>query len=191
MLNLLYRYQGRIDTHVVSCLDHLMRIVANDREVQHYFSQLPSLTYQHARYTDWIGPYLQSLLNQTSSQYNGTSHENIVKVQSNFQVYSDYLKQLDQAGSEDAQMVSAQENPVIRCNPQPIMILRGEDENYCGVIEKDGVLLSVTMVRCSFVESEPTGFTNLSVPAGFWTKYQHPEGSKSAAAMLKDREKQM
>lgn len=88
----------------------------------------------------------------------------------------------------------AQEN-IISCNPQPYLILKSEDEVYLDVFDKNGVILSTSYLKCMYVESKPTGFTNLSVPKEYWTKYTPNQllsagvESKSAAAMLKDREK--
>ena len=40
------------------CLDHFLSIINSDESVMEWFSELPGATYQYARYTDWIMPYL-------------------------------------------------------------------------------------------------------------------------------------
>lgn len=58
LLHLLWRYKGRMDSYTVSCLESLLNIIASDENVAEYFSNIPGPTYQYARYTDWIKPYL-------------------------------------------------------------------------------------------------------------------------------------
>ena len=55
------------------------------------------------------------------------------------------------------------------------------------VIEKDGVHLLMSALACSYTESQPTGYTNLSVSQEFLNKYKSKmsaQTSKSAKAML-------
>lgn len=84
---------------------------------------------------------------------------------------------------------------VIQCNPKPYMILKVEDETHVNLIEttveEQTATLMITMLRCSWAESKPTGFTNLGVPPGYWAKYTRNGDTKSAAGMLQNREKQM
>lgn len=58
LLHLLWRYQGRMDTYVNNCLEYLGFILQGSPSVMEYFSNLPGVSYQYARYTDWIAPYL-------------------------------------------------------------------------------------------------------------------------------------
>ena len=61
-----------------------------------FFSDLPGVTYQYARYTDWIRPYLESTMNKATSGYGSTtSKEDIVKIMSKFEVYEAHLRNKD------------------------------------------------------------------------------------------------
>ena len=56
------------------CLDHLLSIINSDESVQEWFSNLPGVTYQYARYTDWITPYLSQCLATSTSNANWNSN---------------------------------------------------------------------------------------------------------------------
>ena len=83
------------------------------------------------------------------------------------------------------------------------MILQHGDNEMpsAQIIEKDGVELLVSYVECEYVWSQPTGSTNLSLTDKYLNKYGSAqpavpagpsnEESKSAAAMLKERENQL
>lgn len=60
LLHLLWRYQGRMDTYTITALEYLLTIANAEDSLSEYFAQLPPVTYQYARYTDWIRPYLQN-----------------------------------------------------------------------------------------------------------------------------------
>ena len=60
LLHLLWRYQGRMDTYTVNCLEDLTTIIASDDDIKQYFAELPGITYQYARYSDWVKPYLET-----------------------------------------------------------------------------------------------------------------------------------
>ena len=47
----------------MTCLNCLADIVTNSEEAMEFFSNLPGVTYQYARYSDWISPFLTSQLN--------------------------------------------------------------------------------------------------------------------------------
>jgi len=102
------------------------------------------------------------------------------------QVYEGYI-----AEHEGRVGVVAAEDKVIKCEPQPFVILRpGKNENYLDMQEKDGVVLSVSYVECEYVMSEPTGHTNLAIGPKYLEKFVSATYSynKSAATMLKERE---
>lgn len=90
-------------------------------------------------------------------------------------------------------------NKVIQCEPRPYIICRhGKNESYLDtVIEKDNVTLSIGYVECEYVWSQPTGESNASLSEKYLTKYQAntlanaQSESKSAAAMLRERDEQM
>lgn len=93
LLHLLWRYQGRMDTYTITALEYLLAIANSDDDVSEWFAQLPPVTYQYSRYTDWIKPYLQSQLVKAEA-YSGISSnkELIVKVLSHYDTFEAYLK---------------------------------------------------------------------------------------------------
>ena len=61
-----------------------------------FFSELPGVTYQYARYTDWIQPFLTSQMNKSAAGVSTTfSNEEIVKIMSKFETYQAYLSEKD------------------------------------------------------------------------------------------------
>lgn len=40
--------------------------MTSDEAVMEWFSELPGVTYQYARYTDWIKPFLEKARNEAS-----------------------------------------------------------------------------------------------------------------------------
>ena len=41
-------------------LEHLMHIITNNERTMNFFASMPSFTYQHERYTDWIDEILNA-----------------------------------------------------------------------------------------------------------------------------------
>lgn len=58
LLNLLWKYQGRMDSFTLTCLEFLGDLLASDEAIAEYFSNLAAPNYMMARYTDWMIPYL-------------------------------------------------------------------------------------------------------------------------------------
>lgn len=58
---------------------------------------------------------------------------------------------------------------VLTRTPPPFIIGKCSDENYLRVVDEndDGVLLSLSYFKGSFIMSRPTGFTNLAISAAF------------------------
>ena len=96
LLHLMWRYQGKMDNYTMTCLEHLAKMLASDEEIMEYFSNLPGATYQYARYTDWIKPFLTSTMNKAVSGYGTTSSkEEVVKLMSAFEAYEAFLAKKD------------------------------------------------------------------------------------------------
>ena len=69
-LNQLWTHKDSMKSYSMVCLDHLLEIINSDETVQEWFSELPGVTYQYARYTDWIMPYLRSSLATATGGWN-------------------------------------------------------------------------------------------------------------------------
>ena len=85
-----------MDTYVINCLGHLAEIISLDENIMQFFSTLPGVTYQYARYTDWIQPFLTSSMNKAASGISSSfSKEELVKIMSKFEVFEGYLHEKD------------------------------------------------------------------------------------------------
>lgn len=93
LLHLLWRYQGRMDNYTLTALEYLLTIATADDTCSEFFARLPPVTYQYARYTDWIKPYLQNQLVKANSGYStGVQKELVVKILSLCDTFEAYLK---------------------------------------------------------------------------------------------------
>ena len=70
LLHQLWTHKDSMKSYTMVCLDHFLSIINSDDSVQEWFSGLPGVTYQYARYTDWIGPYLTSSLTNATGGWN-------------------------------------------------------------------------------------------------------------------------
>ncbi len=55
------------------------------------------------------------------------------------------------------------------------------------MIDKDELFLTISYVNCDYVWSQPTGVTNTAIGLKYLSKYTPSAGSKSAQAMLNER----
>mmetsp|Transcript_27556 Transcript_27556/g.34209 ORF Transcript_27556/g.34209 Transcript_27556/m.34209 type:complete len:163 (+) Transcript_27556:1415-1903(+) len=143
-----------------------------------YFSCLPAVTYQHARYSDWIQPFLQSMLNkqQSSASYNYgyggygmLSRNDIVKIISKFDLYQAFVQKKD--GFEEAKdATESAGRKILNTTPPAFIICRCTDENYLNVIDSGDVSLSLSYLKASYVWSKPTGYTNAAISDAFLRK---------------------
>ena len=94
-----------MEGYAMSCLNVLADIITSSDRIMDFFASLPGVTYQYARYSDWISPFLNSQLNKTdSANYSysySTSKEDIVKVMSKFEIYDAFIKKKDSESSPD------------------------------------------------------------------------------------------
>ena len=58
LLNLLWKYKGRMDSFTLSCLESLGNLMLGDDLILEYFASIPAPHYNLGRYTDWVLPYL-------------------------------------------------------------------------------------------------------------------------------------
>jgi hypothetical protein len=62
------------------------------------------------------------------------------------------------------------EGEVIRCNPQPYVIVDCVDERLVSNFDYGNVLLQVTALGCFYTESLPTGHSNLAIPRNMFRR---------------------
>ena len=84
-----------MDLYTINCLAPLMAIIANDAEIAEYVACLDAPTYQGARYSDWIRPYLEKqLADARKGSYYSTSvkkEELIIMAMSSLEKYEAFL----------------------------------------------------------------------------------------------------
>ena len=96
----LNQVENKREKECVKILTVLVDIVTSDPDVMEYFASLPGVTYQYARYTDWIKPYLAKTLN-TSGAANTLLREAVTKIISKYEIYDAYLISIDGIASEE------------------------------------------------------------------------------------------
>lgn len=100
LLHLLWRYHGRMDQYTVNCLDDLTRVMVEDEGIRKFLAEQPGPTYQYARFTDWIRPYLEAQFkNSNASTYNDVYHttmrETATRVLKQYETYEKSLREID------------------------------------------------------------------------------------------------
>ena len=89
-----------MDLYVVNCLNILFEIIVGSQFLSEYMFNLDPLTYEYARFTDWIRPYLKKELEKayrTMSTFNKTNkkEESIKKCFKYLELYEAKLKKYD------------------------------------------------------------------------------------------------
>ena len=89
-----------MDTYSIKCLDDLAKMMSQDIGIRKYLAEMPGPTYQYARFTDWIRPYLQSKLTISmgstyADSYHTSIRESSARALKNLESYEDLLKEID------------------------------------------------------------------------------------------------
>lgn len=83
LLAQLLKAKGRMDTFAINCLTELLSLMAKDEDIARFVYTSAPPNYTHARYTDWIRPYLiyqrQEAERTSSYTYFKGKYENILK----------------------------------------------------------------------------------------------------------------
>ena len=67
-----------------------------------------------------------------------------------------------------------QNSSVLKSTPPAFIICQSKDESYLNVMEHEGVMLSLSYLKSTYVTSKPTGYTNLAVSAAFLASKRLP-----------------
>ena len=136
-------------------LEELMRIISNDEVTMGFFAKIPGFTYQYARYTDWIGQYLEAITEidknndkaMTKSQKQDLKTINILYARyENFIKHGPVLAE-PEAAAENVEMINTQANEVTIAPIMQYMLLKAEKEVDSGVsIDSNGLLLSASSI---------------------------------------------
>lgn len=185
LLSLLTRYRGRVDVYVVNCLNTLFDIIIGNEFLSEFMFNLDPLTYESARFTDWIRPYLQKELEKASRVISAYSAHNkkeksIKKCFSCLEKYEQKLKNYNRklqglepeeekevAEGEESKEGKETENKILQAIPKRYII------NCATKIEKvseesredEGITMIVHKVYCEIAESQPTSTGNDTLPS--------------------------
>jgi hypothetical protein len=55
----LLKSKGKMDSFAVNCLKEMISLMAKDEDIARFVYRAAPATYQTARYSDWIRPYLE------------------------------------------------------------------------------------------------------------------------------------
>jgi hypothetical protein len=129
----------------LACLGMIGRVL-DDEVIAEYFARLPAPTCNLARYTDWVLPYLEKQADE-ARKFAGTGTDEKLKtmatVTSLFEAHTPRLA-------------------AISLTP-PYVITRATAEQVVSQTVFDSTVeLTVTQISGTFVESKPTGDSNLS-----------------------------
>jgi hypothetical protein len=93
----------------IELLETLLRIMTSHEHTMAYFASLPGMTYQWARYTDWIKPLLNSIV----ASMNGckATKDTAMTCLSFLDIYEGHLKRLDEAGTPEIVDQLAKDSP--------------------------------------------------------------------------------
>ena len=79
----LLKCKGKLDTFAINCLQEMLSLMAKDEQIARFVYESAPPTYQSARYSDWIRPYLESqraeVERANSYAYFKAKHEAIIK----------------------------------------------------------------------------------------------------------------
>ena len=61
----LYKCKGKFDTNCIMCLQEMLHLMSKDEAIARFVYKTAPPTYQSARFTDWIRPYLENQRGET------------------------------------------------------------------------------------------------------------------------------
>jgi hypothetical protein len=186
LLAQLLKAKGKMDTFAINCLTELLSLMAKDEDIARFIYRSAPPTYQMARYTDWIRPYLlyqRSEAERTSSYtYYKTKYENILKsikyldtFEDNFvaKFHQEELEALEKAEqtevfTQDVQkdwMAYKHSEVTPHFPPQLIIGKQTQDDKEFMVYDEDPLVkVTLSEVTCEYNYSNPTEYFNLSIP---------------------------
>ena len=163
-------------------LDYFMRIVKEDETSMSFFAQIPGFTYQYARYTDWIGQFLDAISeidNKDAKALTKDQKSAFKALRNMYSRYEDFLQNgilLDQPAQSDGdnvQMIQTSQNHIPAPEiPLNYMILKAETETDTEfAVESSGLTLTASLLKCAYVVSKPNNSTNMAVNQSFLNRF--------------------
>ena len=109
LLSQLLKCKGKIDTFAVNCLKEMISLMAKDDQIARFVFKSAPATYQGARYTDWIRPYLENqraeIERNKSFTFYKNKHEAVIKSLIMFERYEERCEKFKK--EEDDQLEQA------------------------------------------------------------------------------------
>ena len=178
--------KGKLDTFAINCLKDMLSLMAKDEQIARYVYSQAAPTYQGARYTDWIRPYLEyqkAEVERTNSYaYFKAKHDAILKALEYLHLFEERWVSIykqeeiealekakeDETFTSDVQKdyLAYQHDEVIPHYPPHLIIgKQTQDEVEFLVYDEDPLVkVVISEVTCEYNYSNPTIYFNLSLP---------------------------
>ena len=186
LLAQLMKCKGKLDTFAINCLKDMLSIMAKDEKIARYVYSQAAPTYQGARYTDWIRPYLEyqkTEVERTNSYaYFKAKHDAILKALDYLHLFEERwvsiykqeeIEALDKAKEDETFTTDVQkdylayqhEEVIPHFPPHLIIGKQTQDEVEFLVYDEDPLVkVVISEVTCEYNYSNPTIYFNLSLP---------------------------
>src|SRR5207244_7574267 len=100
LLSQLLKCKGKLDTFAINCLKEMLSLMAKDDDIARFVYYSAPPTYQHARYSDWIKPYLEhqkaDIERSNAYSYFKNKHDTILHTLKLFDVYDEKCKRFSE-----------------------------------------------------------------------------------------------
>jgi hypothetical protein len=180
--------RGRFDVQCISCLKELLSLMRKDREIARFIYQLPPSSYQGARFTDWVRPYLEEQLADSSrasaatNQYFKNKYSLLTKALAHLdglqptlaEFESEQLALLDTCLAEGGvgftdlagHWAGTKSEEVIKHFPPQLIVGKQVADDRELHVDDSHPLVRVTIYEldCEHGYSAPTGMFNLQLP---------------------------
>ena len=70
----LYKCKGKFDTNCIQCLLELLHLMSKDDAIARFVYTTAPPTYQSARFTDWMRPYLETQKSEVEKSNSSNSY---------------------------------------------------------------------------------------------------------------------
>jgi hypothetical protein len=180
--------KGRFDVQCISCLKELLSLMRKDPEIARFVYHLPPSTYQCARFTDWVRPYLEEQLadpsraSASTNQYFKNKYDLLAKAVAHLDAleptFAEFERQqcelldtcLTQGGVGFTDLAGhwagAKSDEVIKHFPPQLIVGKqvADDREVYVDDSHPHVRLEIFELDCEYAYSAPTGMFNLQLP---------------------------
>ena len=189
LLAQIMKCKGRFDVQCISCLKELLSVMKKDKDIASYVYHLPPPTYQGARFTDWIRPYLED---QQADPARAAVAQNNAYYKSKYELLGKALGHLDAIEPTFKEFEAAQLAKLEKCMkegglgftdlsghwagtnndeviksfpPQLIVGKQVEDDREIYLDDSNPLVrVEIYELDCEYAYSAPTGLFNLQLP---------------------------